>query len=219
MPRLPSPGGLTVQCLVCGRTGPGRYRQAQRGDAFCAHHPWCQHCRQAHLTTPCDEELHAVGSTADALLRVAELRLDLQQLGVSLPNVPVTVVGAMPGAEDGRCFKATTGLSMQRNARIEVLSGLGPTRFGHVVAHEHTHALLHLAGAPPSPPQVEEGVCELVAVVWLTNRAVTPQSVLDAVWANPDPVYGDEMRRAVALARRDGVGTVLDRVLQTGRLE
>lgn len=144
---------------------------------------------------------------------------DLRGLGVSLPTVPLSLVTSMPGPEQGRCLKRIAfGARPSRSASIEIRAGLGPTRFGHVVAHEHTHALLHILGGPTVEPALEEGVCELVAVVWLTSTA-TSDEVLRGVWDNPDPVYGAQMRRMVALARRDGVATVLDRVLATGSPE
>jgi hypothetical protein len=143
---------------------------------------------------------------------------DLRKLQIDLPDVPVTLVPTMPGSEEGRCFKLYNRSRYQRSARIEIQAGLGPTRFGHVVAHEHTHALLHLHGGPKVEPYVEEGVCELVAVVWLTGHGAR-QEVLNDVWANPHPAYGEQMRRLVRMARRDGVRSVLNRVLSTGRPE
>lgn len=153
------------------------------------------------------------------MVRARQVLQDLHTVGISLPAVPVSLVSSLPGPEDGRCVKLTTrGMMESRTARIEIRSGLGPTRFGHVVAHEHTHALLHLNGGPAPNPGTEEGVCELIAVVWLTRRS-TGAEVLRDIWANTHPAYGGEMRRIVKLARRDGVGTVLERVLRTGAPE
>lgn len=118
----------------------------------------------------------------------------------------------------GVCHKTQVGPTTgMRGARIEILPGLGPTRFGHTVSHELGHALIHLQGRAATPPELEEGVCELIAAVWLTQRA-TPTSVLRRIWASPDPVYGGTMRTAVAAARRHTVAAVLHTVLNTGRL-
>lgn len=206
-----------TRCALCGHGGRGSYRRSSTGVVFCSSHPWCVHCRTAHLTLPCDEQ-QIVVSECDAQARMSEVLQDLSDLQVVLPNVPVALVSRMPGPEEGRCFKSFAGHARSRSARIEIQTGLGLTRFGHVVAHEHTHALLHLHGGPALEPHVEEGLCELVAVVWLTNRD-TRQEVLNEVWANPHPAYGEQMRRLVRLARRDGVRTVLDRLLATGRAE
>lgn len=207
-----------VQCALCGRGGRGSYRQSSIGESFCASHPWCVHCRSAHLRSSCDEQQQIVVLDQDAKRRVAQVLHDLRTLQIDLPDVPVSLVPTMPDSEEGRCFKSFSGSARSRSARIEIHDGLGPTRFGHVVAHEHTHALLHLHGGPAVEPHVEEGVCELIAVVWLTSHG-TRQEVLNDVWANPHPAYGEQMRRLVRLGRRDGVRRVLDRVLATGQPE
>lgn len=206
-------------CALCGSDRADRYRRSSAGALFCSVHPWCSHCRTAHLTMPCHEEVHAVRSAAEAFARSSSVLGDLKSVGIELPTVPVSVVMSMPGSQDGRCINTgSVGFRPTRSSRIEVKSGLGPTRFGHVVAHEHTHALLHLRDGPSRDPMMEEGLCELVAVVWLTQRSTSPE-ILHDVWNNPHPLYGNQMRRLVRLARRDGVGTVLDRVLHSGRPE
>lgn len=205
-----------TRCALCGNGRPGSYRRSSTGDVFCSSHPWCVHCRTAHLAAMCDEQQQVVVSDHDARTHTAHVLTDLRALHIGLPDVPVSLVSRMPGPEEGRCLKLFTGPTRSRSAQIEIQTGLGPTRFGHVVAHEHTHALLHLHGGPAVDPPVEEGLCELVAVVWLTNRGTTPREVLNDLWANPHPAYGQQMRRLVRLARRDGVGVVLDRVLATG---
>ena len=218
-------GGRTLlapgrtRCALCGRGGRGgSYRRSSIGDYLCSSHPWCVHCRTAHLNMPCDEQRQVIVSEADARTQAAQVLRDLRALQIDLPDVHVSLVPGLPGPEEGRCFKSFSGTARARSARIEILSNLGPTRFGHVVAHEHTHALLHLHGGPAVDALVEEGLCELIAVVWLTNRP-TRQEVLNDLWANPHPAYGEQMRHLVHLARRDGVRHVLDRLLLTGRPE
>lgn len=208
---------MQIQCAVCGRRGRGSYRRSSTGESFCAAHPWCIHCRTAHVNPSCDEQRQIVVSDRDAATRAAQVLRDLHVVQIDLPNVPLSLVPTMPGPAEGRCLKSFGG-TRSRSVRIEIQAGLGPTRFGHVVAHEHTHALLHLQGGPAVDPYVEEGVCELVAVVWLTNQG-TRQEILNDVWANPHPAYGDQMRRLVRLGRRDGVRLVLERVLATGQPE
>lgn len=208
----------SIQCAICGRRGRGSYRRSSTGESFCASHPWCTHCRTAHSDLSCDEQRQIVVSDSDAATRAAQVLRDLHAIQIDLPNVPLSLVPTMPGPEEGRCFKSFGSGTRPRSARIEIQAGLGPTRFGHVVAHEHTHALLHLHAGPSVDPYVEEGVCELVAVVWLTNRG-TRREILNDVWANSHPAYGEQMRRLVRLGRRDGVRRVLERVLATGQPE
>lgn len=208
----------SIQCAICGHRGRGSYRRSSTGESFCSSHPWCVHCRTAHADPSCVEQRHIVSSNSDAATRAAQVLRDLHAIQIDLPIVPLSLVSSMPGPEEGRCFKSSGGSTRARSARIEIKAGLGPTRFGHVVAHEHTHALLHLHGGPSVDPYVEEGVCELVAVVWLTNHGAR-QELLNDVWANPHPAYGEQMRRLVRLGRRDGVRRVIDRVLTTGQPE
>ena len=208
----------SIHCAICGRQAPGSYRRSSTGESFCSSHPWCIHCRTAHTDPSCDEQRQIVTSNIDAATRRAQILRDLQALQIDLPTVPLSLVSTMPGFVDGRCFKLFGGGTRSRSARIEIQAGLGPTRFGHVVAHEHAHALLHLHGGPSVDPNVEEGVCELVAVVWLTNHGAR-QEVLNDVWVNPHPAYGEQMRQLVRLSRRVGVRRVLASVLATGKPE
>jgi hypothetical protein len=203
-----------IACALCGASGPGAYRRVRSGATFCATHRWCQHCRAAHTPDPCAEERAVVVTQQAAEAGQRQVLRDLAALGVRLPQVPLLLLPVLLGPEDGRCIKRCRG--NQRVARIEVQAGLGPTRFGHVVAHESAHALLHLHGGPRVQPDVEEGFCELLAVVWLTSRT-TSRELLAEVWANPHPAYGEQMRRLVGIARRQGVPAVIERVLATGK--
>lgn len=204
--------------MLCGRSGRGSYRRSSVGETFCSSHPWCAHCSTAHLDGSCEESRQIVVSRRDATNRTAQVLRDLSGLQIHLPAVPISLVPELSGLAQGRCLKLSGGPTRTRSAQVEIQSGLGPTRFGHVVAHEHTHALLHLHGGPVVEASVEEGLCELIAVVWLTSRG-TRQEILNDLWANPHPDYGEQMRRLVRLARRDGVRRVLERVLTTGRPE
>lgn len=215
MNRWPQWAPASPRCGLCGRSDSGSYRRSSTGATFCSSHPWCLYCHTAHLRVPCDEQLHRVFTESEALRRTRQVLDQLRTLGIDLPEVPLRLTTSMPGPQEGHCIKVHGGIPSTRSARIEIMVGLGPTRFGHVTAHEHTHALLHLHGGPVLNPDVEEGFCELVAVVWLTNQGTSPD-VLHAVWRNPHPVYGAQMRRLVRLARREGVLAVLHRVLSTG---
>ena len=210
----------SIQCALCGRRGRGSYRRSSTGESFCASHPWCPHCRTAHLTLSVRRAAtdRRVGA-ATLQARAAQVLRDLRALQIDLPNVPLSLVPTMPGPEEGRCFKSfggrvhDRGRLGSRSKRVWVPLGSATSSR----TNTPTPCCTSTAG-PSVDPYVEEGVCELVAVVWLTNRG-TRQEVLNDVWANPHPAYGEQMRRLVRLGRRDGVRRVLDGCSRTGQPE
>lgn len=50
---------------------------------------------------------------------------------------------------------------------ILVLYGLPHLLTGSILAHECMHAWLRLSGFPHLSPEVEEGLCQLMALLWL----------------------------------------------------
>lgn len=200
-------------CGLCGRV-PVRGLLTEDGRLYCARHTWCVECETAHRR-PCAETVNRIVTDRVAQEQSGTVLRDLHAIGIDLPAVPLSLVPPLPNGEQGRCIKRTVG--GQRSASIEIQTGLGFTRFGHCVAHEHTHALIHLTGSTQLDPRVEEGVCEMVAMVWLTNRG-TSTDVLRRMWRNPHPAYGTQMREVVRRARRVGVPTVLASVLERGTL-
>ena len=58
---------------------------------------------------------------------------------------------------------------------ILVLAGLPRVMAGAILAHECMHAWLRLSGTSQLQPQVEEGLCQLMAVLWLGSLAPAPE--------------------------------------------
>lgn len=58
---------------------------------------------------------------------------------------------------------------------ILVLAGLPRIMAGAILAHECMHAFLRLSGATQLPRQIEEGLCQLMAVLWLGSLAPAPE--------------------------------------------
>lgn len=216
---MSDPTSTMLRCDLCG-ADPDEYDCYESGIVRCSSHPWCETCQQSHLRLPCSEQLNRIETTTAALRATAGVLADLDALDIRLPRVPVRLVGTVAGSRSAECYTRwydDNGIRVARSAEIRIKSGLGPTAFGQAVAHEHTHALIHLRGAVPLDPELEEGVCELVTVVWLTNRR-TDRETLWRIWHNPDPVYGVQLRRVVAVAQRFGVGVTLRSILTTGEL-
>ena len=46
---------------------------------------------------------------------------------------------------------------------------------GSILAHEVMHAWLRLSGYPRLPPMVEEGLCQLMATLWLEQQPAEPE--------------------------------------------
>ncbi|KAL8232159.1 hypothetical protein R6Q57_001937 [Mikania cordata] len=58
---------------------------------------------------------------------------------------------------------------------ILVLHGLPRLLTGSILAHEMMHAWLRLKGYPSLRPDVEEGICQVVAHMWLTSASISTQ--------------------------------------------
>jgi len=110
---------------------------------------------------------------------------------------------------------------------IAVLSALPRLLAGSVLAHECCHALLRL-GAPLSlAPRVEEGVCQLMALLWLEEQASSLQGdravahaaqLAHAIRNDASEVYGGGAREALRAYRAVGLAQLMDAVRRTGRL-
>lgn len=113
---------------------------------------------------------------------------------------------------------------------IMVLGGYPRLLTGQILAHELMHAWLKTSGALGLAPEVEEGLCEAMARLWLGEQRGSPAVRADPrqerllgflEWsqgANPDPVYGGGFRAAHRAVGRFGLRAVLDHVRLTGAL-
>lgn len=128
---------------------------------------------------------------------------------------------------------------------ILVLAGLPRLLTGCILAHECMHAWLRLSGYEDLPPEVEEGLCQLMALLWLESHA-SGQSSGDAArsarngaprgagWIeyeeklaaflghqirnDPSYIYGDGLRAALEAFQKHGLATVLAHVRRAKRL-
>ena len=69
---------------------------------------------------------------------------------------------------------------------ILVLYGLPWLLTGSILAHETMHAWLRLSGVSHLPADVEEGLAQLMALLWLEHQAPDPvRSWRGQCWADP----------------------------------
>ena len=96
------------------------------------------------------------------------------------------------------CMTTTNGRESSRDAEILILHGLPIDLFASTVAHELGHSWLFLNRFPHLQPVVEEGFCELMSYLWLSQQK-TPQAAvrLQGMRKNTDLVYGRGYRTAL----------------------
>lgn len=70
-------------------------------------------------------------------------------------------------------------MQKRANARVTailVLNGLPRLHTGAILAHELMHAFLHTQAISGLPPQVEEGLCQLLAYLWIERQHTVVRS-------------------------------------------
>jgi len=207
-----------LRCEVCGVHRSTRMTVHAQTVLACPEHPWCADCAFPHVATVCPRDSERVRHRTSAEAAAAELRKELAVLDIVLPAVPIELVPWFPGHQLGEALAKVEG-GRRRPEVVRILNGLGSTRFRLVAVHELSHCMIQMRRVGELDRQVEEGTCELVAVVWLcsTDRPDADRH-LRQTWRNAHPLYGESMRAAVRSARRHGVPAVLDCVLREGRL-
>lgn len=117
---------------------------------------------------------------------------------------------------------------------ILVLYGLPRLLTGSILAHELMHAWLRLAGEfPPMRPNTEEGICQVMSHIWLTNELKRMKKIgafsspaqeklgefyLHQIATDTSPVYGDGFRRGLAAVNQFGLRRVLEHLRMNGNL-
>lgn len=129
---------------------------------------------------------------------------------------------------------------------ILVLYGLPWLLTGSILAHEVMHAWLRLSGYAHLTPKVEEGLCQLMALLWLERQQQGPRTAAGKtrsssmastegsgavgyeerlaaflghqIRTDASPVYGDGLREALDAFQRFGLQTVLAHVKRAGKL-
>lgn len=192
-------------------------------DYFCAGHPFCQVCAEPHLSMDrCPTLSGGVRLDGDARRLADDVAATLAGVGVHLPrDVPLELVTSLPEGELGLTVSSSLadGRPAEVPSLIQVRVGLDETLFCTVVAHELTHAWMHVTGIEPVDVETAEGICELVALIWLTQSgAPRAEHGIRRLLHNSHPTYRNGARAALRAARTTSVPHVLDHVRATGRL-
>lgn len=107
---------------------------------------------------------------------------------------------------------------------IMVLKGLPRLLTGSILAHEVMHAYLKLKTDTRLPPQVEEGLCQLMGYLWIEKQ--TPKDpfevkfcsfVASQIREHTSPVYGDGFRAAFECFQSIGLVDLINHIKLTGQ--
>lgn len=117
-------------------------------------------------------------------------------------------------------------LASHEVAAILVLHGLPRLLAGSVLAHECLHAHLRMAGVVGLRLEVEEGLAQLMAYLWLADQHTEGERDrlhkgfhLNRIHEHPDPAYGGGFRAAFeAYERLGSLQDVLNHVKLSGSL-
>lgn len=207
------------RCAFCGRLVPPQ--QQERGPRR-DRETRCPVCRATAIETESDARpyYNAVKQWVSGQgLRYNNLPLSLEL--VDRPRLAQLLsVRAEPHA-----LGATISTTYHQNGRalrtevsgVAVLQGLPAPLFQGVTAHELGHVWLTVHGVEHLPPWAEEGFCEYLSYRFYTDANTSEsRAYAERTIKNPDPVYGEGMRRIKALVDKTGFQEFL-RTLETTR--
>jgi len=110
-----------------------------------------------------------------------------------------------------------------RVTAILILFGLPRLLTGSILAHECMHAYLKLSNKTELTPTVEEGLCQLMAYLWIEQQQ--PEDpferrlasfIANQIRMHPSPVYGDGFRMALSSFQCYGLPNLINHVKLTG---
>ena len=110
---------------------------------------------------------------------------------------------------------------------VLVLYGMPRTLFCSVLAHECTHAYLKINSFPKMSLQTEEGLCQLVAYIYLQKQDKDPKDGdrekerlyhMNKIFEDDSEVYGEGFRKSFEAFTKYGLSRVLSHVKLTSTL-
>ncbi|KAF3446265.1 hypothetical protein FNV43_RR11444 [Rhamnella rubrinervis] len=208
----------TPRCCSCVRmeARDTRYETLDDGRKF------CQECHDSAIMTT-DE--------------CQPLYLDIQEFYEGLDmnleqQVPISLVGSealnecLRGERSGHYYlpQIPLGFFVSGEPEIIILYGLTRLQTGYVLAHEMMHAWLYLEGYRHLSRDVEEGMCQVMAHMWLDaelNVASQFERRLGEFFKHQiemdcSQVYGDGFRAAHRAVQIYGLRSTIDHIGETG---
>lgn len=171
-------------------------------------------------------------------VQMGPTRHEVTAILVRPPHVQGGVAGYTGGASVGeecpllfsRWELAQGHLAHPRSSlpSTQVLFGLPRLLTGSILAHECCHAYLRMAGYAAHrhlEPQVEEGLCQLMALLWLERQQDALKGPYEErlqsylaheIRSDQSEVYGDGLRMALESFQVHGLPVLLAHVRQTG---
>lgn len=204
---------------LCSSCGKALYTaDGVGGTHFAAGHTICNICLASAIT-----------DQSDAMQQFRDISLHLESLNLHLPfqDIPLKLVSMAELRKNhlrnsslrpnGLTLVNETSLlgrSVNRQVTaILVLTSLPETHLGMVLAHEAMHAWLFLNAFSQLSPRVEEGVCELVASLWLEKQSdPLAQHLLAGMQTNRSHSYGSGYRAARKACEKYGITQLLEYV-------
>jgi len=216
--------GALPDCTVCGRLICARLTGG--GSTYPDGRAVCNLCRQTAVDTK--EQAKPLVEGVARWLYEHGVRFDGLILKVALEDARAIARHRQLALTPGRGYvtgyiSETTERRNEQERRIvngiTLLSGLPRVFFEGVTAHELGHAWLYLAHVDGLEPWAEEGFCNLLRYALHKNRT----SAEDAHWVialekNPDPVYGEGLRRVHAIFKQHGFVAALRYTFEHKRL-
>lgn len=110
------------------------------------------------------------------------------------------------GFTEFRQYSRMFGLFKEQHLTVSMLNGLPRMECVKVLAHELTHAWLFANGRTKTKPLLCEGSCNYVAYLVLRQYpGPEAEFVTRNMLADPDPVYGEGLRRVKAWVEKVGI--------------
>ena len=186
------------QCYACGRLISEHL--TNNGVRFDDGRTVCNLCRRTGVDS--------LGA-AETLARKVTAKLANLGFALSPASFPLRLVAQRELVQEGshgERINGTTQLAIETRdgkvvkrevAAILMLHGLPAAAFSATYAHELGHVWLFQQHFPELPLQVEEGICELFAYLWLTsNPGPWSDYLIHLKELSTDPVYGEGYRIA-----------------------
>lgn len=222
------------KCRQCGTTIVGKYSISLWGENSClkCHGGGsCIHCQGATRSRDIDDQLAcptcrdlAVTDDSAATKHLRAVSQWINDLGVlgAVPRVPLELYSPERMRTDFDVDEKTLGIARKtltescgrktvRSDGIVVVRGLPWPIFEKVVAHEFGHVWVAANGILDLSKRDEEGFCELLSFLWLTERgSLAKEALREGISGSKDPIYGDGFREIYHLYAKYGLRHVID---------